>query len=116
MDARKLGDYDFRLSRWGGEGRIIDEQIDLIVFSGTFATTRIDRRMAMYRSLLAQARVGSAGNFVTSTPNVTDYGKGIILMDPQEALRLVDRAELRVQMRMDYLSHDFTVGAIRWVF
>ena len=37
-------------------------------------------------------------------------------MDPKEALGVVDRAAFRVQIRADYLPHDFTVGAIRWVF
>ena len=115
-DARRLGGYDFRLVRWNGVGRIVDEPVDVIVFSGTFATTCIDRRLAMYGSLLAQARVGVVGNFLTSTPGVKDYGEGMVLMDPEEALRVVDRAVFRVQIRADYLPHDFTVGAIRWVF
>ena len=115
-DARRLGGYDFRLVRWNGVGRVVDEPVDVIVFSGTFATTCIDRRLAMYGSLLAQARVGVVGNFLTSASGVKDYGEGMVLMDPEEALRVVDRAVFRVQIRADYLPHDFTVGAIRWVF
>jgi hypothetical protein len=80
-DARRLGGYDFRLVRWNGVGRVVDEPVDVIVFSGTFATTCIDRRLAMYGSLLAQARVGVVGNFLTSTPGVKDYGEGMVLMD-----------------------------------
>ena len=116
-DARRLGGYDFRLVRWNGVGRVVDEPVDVIVFSGTFATTGIDRRLAMYSSLLAQARVGVVGNFLTSTPGVKDYGEGMVLMmDPEDALRVVDRAVFRVQIRADYLPYDFTVGAIRWAF
>ena len=63
------------------------------------ATTCIDRRLAMYGSLLAQARVGVVGNFLTSTPAVKDYGEGMVLMDPEDALRVVDRAVFRVQPR-----------------
>jgi SAM-dependent methyltransferase len=115
-DARKLGGHDFRLVRWNGEGRVVDEPVDLIIFSGAFATTRMDRRLAMYGSLLGQARVGVIGNFLTSAPGVEDYGEEMLLMDPEEALRVVDRAVFRVQVRADYLPHDFTVGAIRWAF
>ena len=70
----------------------------------------------MYGSLLAQARVGVVGNFLTSAPGVKDYGEGMVLMDPEDALRVVDRAVFRVQIRADYLPYDFTVGAIRWAF
>jgi SAM-dependent methyltransferase len=114
-DARQGVGGDFRLLRWDGEGRVVEDEIDLIVFSGAFATTRMDRRIAMYRSLLAQARVGVVGNFLTWTPAVTDW-QGMILMDPEEALRAVDRTEFRVQLRADYLRHDFTLAAIRWSF
>jgi SAM-dependent methyltransferase len=113
-DARKLGPYDIRHVRWSGDGRVVDAEADLIVFSGAFETTRIDRRIAMYRSLLAQARVGVVGNFLTFTPSVREWGDGSILMDPVEALGAVDRADFRVQIRADYLPHDFTIGAIRW--
>jgi SAM-dependent methyltransferase len=115
-DARSLGDYDFRVRRWNGQGPIVDQDVDLIVFSGTFATTTIDRRIVMYQSLLEQARVGVVGNFLTYTPGVQDWGQEMILMDPEDALRAVDRSEFRVQMRLDYLPHDFTIGAVRWAF
>lgn len=112
-DARRTVGGDFRLLRWDGEGRVVDDDIDLIVFSGAFATTRMDRRIAMLRSLLAQARVGVVGNFLTWKPGVDDW-QGMILMDPDEALRVVDRTEFRVQLRADYLAHDFTLAAVRW--
>ena len=114
-DARRATGGDFRLLRWNGEGRVVEDEVDLVVFSGAFGSTRMDRRIAMLRSLLAQARVGVVGNFLTWKPGVDDWG-GMILMDPEEALRVVDRTEFRVQLRADYLAHDFTLAAIRWSF
>jgi SAM-dependent methyltransferase len=114
-DGRRATGGDFRLLRWNGEGRVVEDEIDLVVFSGAFATTRMDRRIAMLRSLLAQARVGVVGNFLTWTPAVDDF-RGMILMEPEEALRAVDRSEFRVRLRADYLPHDFTIAAIRWSF
>jgi len=70
----------------------------------------------MYRGLLAQSRVGVVGNFLTHAPGVADYGDAMILMEIEEALPAVDRAEFRVQVRADYLPHDFTLGAVRWSF
>lgn len=112
-DARAMG-VDARLVRWNGEGRVVDDDIDLIVFSGTFATTSIERRTAMLRALLDQARVGVAGNYLCWTPGVRDWGEAMILVEPADALAAIDRHRFRVQLRADYLPHDFTVGAIRW--
>lgn len=112
-DARGLGDHDFRLKRWDGSEPLVEEGADLIVFSGTLATSRMERRIPMFRSLLEQARVGVVGNFLTWTPVVADWG-GAIPMEPKEALAAVDHHKFRVQLRADYLRHDFTVGAIRW--
>ncbi len=117
-DGRAHGRYDVRFGRWDGRSPLagVDgESFDLIVFSGTLATARRERRATMYRALLAQARVGVVGNFVTAVAGVDDYA-GTIPMDPDEALRWVDRAEFRVQLRADYLAHDFTVGTVRWSF
>lgn len=112
-DARRDVGGDFRMLRWDGGGRVIDEEVDLIVWSGTFAATRLERRMQMVPSLLEQARVGVVGNFLTWTPGVDDW-QGMVLMDPGDALTLVDRAAFRVQLRADYLPHDFTLAAMRW--
>jgi SAM-dependent methyltransferase len=107
---------DFRLGTWNGDQNILDEPVDLIVFSGTLATTSHDRRIGMYASLLGQARVGVVGNWVTYTPGVIYDGEGTIPMKHEDAFRVVDRAEFRVQVRADYLRHDFTIGAVRWSF
>ncbi len=116
-DGRAQGEYDVRFERWDGRGPLSTdgEPFDLIVFSGTLATTPLERRAGVYRSLLAQARVGVVGNFVTAVAGVDDYA-GTIPMDPEEALRWVDRSQFRLQMRADYLAHDFTVGTVRWSF
>ncbi len=116
-DGRAHGGYDVRFGRWDGQTPLAGEgeRFDLIVFSGTFATTRPERRAAMYRALLAEARVGVVGNFVTALAGVDDYG-ATIPVDPQEVLELVDRAEFRVQLRADYLAHDFTLGTVRWSY
>lgn len=86
----------------------------MIVFSGAFPTTAMDRRLRLYRRLLEEARVGVVGNFLARSPTVEDYGEGMILMEPEQALAVIDRTRFRVQLRADYLRHDFTVGAIRW--
>ena len=106
----------FALARGTGDQDILDEPVDLVVFSGTLATTRHDRRIGMYASLLRQARVGVVGNWVTYTPGVIYDGEGTIPMKHEDAFRVVDRTEFRVQVRADYLRHDFTIGAIRWSF
>lgn len=112
-DARALG-YDARVARWDGEGPLAPERFDVIVFSGAFATTTIARRTRIYRGLLEQARIGVVGNFLTHAPTVADYGPGMILMEPAQALRVIDRSRFAVRLRADYLRHDFTIGAIRW--
>lgn len=112
-DARALG-CDVRLARWDGTGPLAPEPFDVIVFSGAFATTTIERRLRIYRRLLEEARVGVVGNFLAFTPTVADYGDGMILMEPEQALAAIDRTRFRVQLRADYLRHDFTVGAVRW--
>ena len=53
------------------------------------------------------------GNFLTSTPGVKDYGEGMVLMDLEDALRVVTGRSSGSQIRADYLPHDFTLGAIR---
>jgi SAM-dependent methyltransferase len=112
-DARAMG-YDARVLAWDGVGALAPERFDLIVFSGAFATTSMQRRIRLYRGLLEQARIGVVGNFLTHTPTVADYGRDMILMDPAEALGAIDRTRFRVQLRADYLRHDFTIGAVRW--
>jgi SAM-dependent methyltransferase len=112
-DARLLG-HEFRIARWDGEGPLAPEPFDVIVFSGAFATTSMERRLWLYRRLLEEARVGVVGNFLARSPTVADYGEGMILMEPEQALAVIDRARFRVQLRADYLRHDFTVGAVRW--
>lgn len=112
-DARALG-HDVRLARWDGTGPLAPEPFDVVVFSGAFATTTIERRLRLFRRLLEEARVGVVGNFLAYTPTVADYGEGMILMEPEQALAAIDRTRFRVQLRADYLRHDFTVGAVRW--
>ena len=115
QDARKLGDFDFRLGIWDGEGPIVDEEVDLIVFSGSLNACRLRRREGMFRRMLETARVGVVGNFLTPNPRVTDYGSdNMILLSPETCLRWIDRGLFRVRLRLDYLLHDFTVAAIRW--
>ena len=111
-DARARG-LDVRLVRWDGRGTIVDEPVDVILFSGVFMTTAMDRRLAMLREMLEQARVGVVGNFLTWKPGVDDWGPGTILMEPAEALSAIDRHAFRFQLRADYLPHDFTIGAVR---
>lgn len=113
-DARRAGDYDVRLLRWNGEDRLVDEEVDLIVFSGAFATTPFERRRRMFRRLLELARLGVAGNFLTYNPRVEGYDEGCLLIDPEEVLSWIDRGRFRVCVRADYKPHDFTVAAIRW--
>ncbi|MGI8425293.1 MAG: methyltransferase domain-containing protein [Actinomycetota bacterium] len=55
-DARRLGGYDFRLVQWNGVGRVVDEPVDVIVFSGTFRPRASIGGSRLYGSLLAQAR------------------------------------------------------------
>lgn len=112
-DARRDVGGDFRMLRWDGAGRIVEDEVDLVVWSGTFAATRPERRRVMVPLLLEQAQVGVVGNFLTWTPGVDDW-QGMVLTDPEDVLRLVDRAAFRVQLRADYLPHDFTLGAMRW--
>lgn len=114
-DARRLGDYDFRLGIWDGRGRIVEEEIDLIVFSGALNTSRIERRQAMFRSMLDLSRVGVAGNFLTFNSRVKkDYGPDNILLDPEDCLKWVDRGRFRTRLRLDYFPHDFSIAAVRW--
>ena len=54
-DARAKGDFDFRNELWDGDGRIANDDFDLIVFSGTMNTTRMVPRANMYQRLLEQA-------------------------------------------------------------
>ncbi|MEE8585950.1 MAG: methyltransferase domain-containing protein [Acidobacteriota bacterium] len=113
-DARKLGDFDVRLGIWDGRGQIVEEEIDLTVFSGALNTSRIGRRKRMFRRMLEMSRVGVVGNFLTFDPGVKDYGPDNILLDPETCLKWIDREKFRVRLRLDYLPHDFSVAAVRW--
>ncbi len=114
-DAHELGDFDFRVQLWDGTGPLLSEPADLIVFSGTMNTTRLELRLAMFRQLLQQAKVGVVGNFLMSSGIAKKpFAPESILLEPDRCLREVDRDQFRVQLRADYLPHCFTVGAIRW--
>ena len=105
---------DFRLLNWNGEDDLLpDENIDLIIFSGAFATTNHDKKLKMFSKLLERANYGVVGNFLTENKKITDY-KNCILTKPIDIMDIIDTSQYAIQLKMDYLPHDFTIGALKW--
>jgi len=114
-DARaKYLDTDFRLLNWDGESDFLGgECVDIIIFSGAFATTNHLKKLQMFSKLLEMSNCGVVGNFLTENKIITDY-KNCILTKPNDILEIIDTSKYAVQLKMDYLPHDFTVGCIKW--
>ncbi len=116
QDANEQYPYsDFRLLNWNGEDDLLPEvgEIDLIIFSGAFATTNNDKKIKMFSKLLERANYGVVGNFLTENKKITDY-KDCILIKPIEIVRAIDTFLYGFQLKTDYLPHDFTIGVFKW--
>ncbi len=109
---------DFRLLNWGDDCMPADtltkESIDLVVFSGPFATTAPDVRSRYLKDFLEHTHYGMVGNFLTYNKRVEKYEDGCVLTSVKDVLDLIDTSVFKVVLRADYMPHDFTVSAVRW--
>jgi len=115
-DAQKFNKEDFRLLNWTGENNLLQENetVDLILFSGSFATTEPHIRNKLFSKLLTIANIGVIGTFLTYNKIVPSYESGCVLTYPEEIFKLIDNSVFATQFKADYLPHDFTIGVIKW--
>lgn len=114
LKREQNNDCEFKLMNWDGKSAIFRERPDVVVFSGSFATTTARKRNDSFLSLLNMSNYGIVGTFLTHNEQVKVYENGCILTKASEIIGIIDNSRFMIQLDMSYLPHDFTIGAIKW--
>lgn len=91
----------------------MSNDVDFIVESGAFSTTKPQVRSAMLEKLFDMPKLGFAGTFVTDSKIIRGVNPAVSLIAPEEIAKLIDGTKYAFVLWADYLEADFAVGVYK---